>query len=180
MRSPDEPSQVIVAFYLGQGPDSKRRMIEDIWAWNYEQLEDVHDYIQWLFPLKQRSRYNPDAPILDEGVIRAFRTNEQLKERLLKSLKVMLKFYGLRCNERGNADIEIAKSDEYQERKLNWIEESNHNYLRITRILTSLTILGLESYALAFFQALDRIYQEEKENIGNHTYAFWKSAVDMT
>lgn len=90
----------------------------------------------------------------------------------------MLRFYGLQCNEIGNADMEIVKSDEYQKRKPDWVEQGNHNYLRITRILTSLSILGLESYTQAFFKCLTQIYYEDSKNIGSKTYVYWKSAVE--
>lgn len=173
----NQPLEVIVAFYLSQRPDSSGRMIEDIWAWDYQKLEYTHDYIQWLFPLKEKSRFNLNAPVLNDEVIQAFRTKENLRVRLRKSLKVMLRFYGLQCNEHGLSDIEITKSDEYQKRKSNWVEQKNHNYLRITRILTSLSILGLEHYAQAFFKCLSQIYTEESKNIGSETYAYWKSAV---
>jgi len=167
----------ILTFYQGQSPDSSGRMIETIWSWDYQKLEYTHDYIQWLFPLKEKSRFNWNAPVLNEEVIQAFRKNEQFRIRLSKSFKLMLKFYGLQCNEVGNTDIEITKSDEYQERKQNWINAGNHNYLRITRILTSLRLLGLENYAQAFFKCLNHIYSEESQNIGSKTYAYWKSAV---
>lgn len=173
----NQGSEVIVAFYLSQRPDSSGRMIEDIWSWDYQKLEYTHDYIQWLFPLKEKSRFNLNVPVLNDEVIRSFRTNERLKIRLSESLKVMLGFYGLQCNEHGIADIEITKSDEYQERKSNWVEQKNHNYLRITRILTSLSLLGLENYAQAFLKCLNKIYPEESKNIGSETYAYWKSAV---
>ncbi|GHT51607.1 hypothetical protein FACS1894102_7520 [Spirochaetia bacterium] len=42
----------IIDFYKGQAPDAKGRMLCDIHKWNYSKLEDVHTYIQWLFPLK--------------------------------------------------------------------------------------------------------------------------------
>lgn len=173
----NKASKDIVTFYLSQSPDSEGRMIEDMWSWSNQKLEDVHNYIQWLFPLKEASRFNQNAPILSEEIIQTFRTNEQLRTRLITSLKVMLKFYGLQCNESSNGDIEIAKSDEYQDRKRFWIEPYNHNYLRITRILTSLSILGLENYARAFFQCLTQIYSEESEDIGEETFAYWKRAV---
>jgi hypothetical protein len=133
-------SEGILAFYQGQSPDSSGRMIEDIWSWDYQRLEYTHDYIQWLFPLKEKSQFNRNAPILNDEVIQAFRADEQLQLRVLRSLTVMLGFYGLQYNELGNTNIEITKSDEYGERKQNWIEEANHNYLRITRILTSLSL----------------------------------------
>lgn len=172
-----KPEEVLVAFYLNQRPDSEGRMIEEIWCWDDESLEYTHDYIQWLFPLKQRSRFNPDAPLLNDAVIQAFRTNEQLRSHLRKSLKVMLSFYGLQGNERNNGHIEVTQSDEYRERKTVWLNRGNHNYLRITRILTSLNLLGLEYYAQAFFNCLDQIYSEEGDRIGSETYTFWKNTV---
>lgn len=172
---PNEAS-AIFAFYQGQSPDSSGRMIENIWLWDYQKLEYTHDYIQWLFPLKEKSRFNQNAPVLNDEVIQSFRTNENLRLRLKKSLEVMLHFYGLQCNELGNTDIEITKSREYQERKLNWISKGNHNYLRLTRILTCLRLLGLEKYAQALFQCLNQIYLEESQNIGSETYAYWQSA----
>lgn len=173
----NKTSEEFLAFYLNRCPDAEGRMIEEIWSWNYQTLEYTHDYIQWLFPLKERSRFNWKAPILNEQIIQAFRTNEQLRVHLKKSLKVMLKFYGLQCNECSNLDVEIIKSDEYQERKANWIELGNHNYLRLTRILTSLSILGLENYAQALFKCLDQIYSEETRNLGSETYTYWKRAI---
>jgi hypothetical protein len=168
----------ILGFYLGQQPDSQNRAIEDIWSWDYEKLECVHNYIQWLFPLREKSRFNSSAPTLNDEVIQAFRTSEELRNRLVHSFNVMLDFYGLECCKGENAEIVIAKSDEYLSRKREWIEQFNHNYLRLTRILTSLTELGLKNYALALFKCLDEIYHEEKESIGLKTYTYWKNAVN--
>ena len=173
----NEVSENILAFYQGR-PDSSARMLEDIWLWDYQKLEYTHDYIQWLFPLKEKSRFNRNAPILNDEVIQAFRTDEQLRVRLRKSLEVMLQFYGLQYNKFDDKGIEITKSDNYPERKLNWIEEGNHNYLRLTRILTSLRLLGLEDYAQALFKCLNQIYLEDGKNIGSRTYAYWESAAE--
>ncbi len=171
-----KPETLIVAFYLSQCPDSQGRTIEEIWSWDYQRLEYTHDYIQWLFPLKQKSRFNPTAPILNEAAIQSFRTNEQLRIRLRQSLEVMLHFYGLQVNESGSADIEIIKSDEYRERKNVWLNPGNHNYLRLTRILTSLKLLGLENHAKSLFKCLSQLYEEESRCIGSSSYGFWKNA----
>jgi Opioid growth factor receptor (OGFr) conserved region len=48
----DDP---IVSFYAGETPDSRGRKIEEIWNFNDRQLETVHDFIQWLFPLPTSS-----------------------------------------------------------------------------------------------------------------------------
>jgi hypothetical protein len=174
----NEVSENILAFYQSRSPDSSGRKLGDIWLWDYQKLEYTHDYIQWLFPLKEKSRFNQNAPILNDEVIQAFRTDEQLRLRLRKSLEVMLQFYGLQCNKIDTTGIEITKSDNYPERKINWIEEGNHNYLRLTRILTSLRLLGLEDYAQALFKCLNQIYLEDGKNIGSRTYAYWESAAE--
>lgn len=174
----NQPTGDILAFYSGQQPDSRGRMIEDIWSWDYAKLESTHDYIQWLFPLRERSKFNRNAPVLTDEVVAAFKSDKNLRLRLFKSFKVMLKFYGLQCSKWDNPEIEVSKSDEYESRKGEWINPRNHNYLRITRILTSLRILGLSNYALSFFNCLAQIYSLESQNIGTETYNFWRKAVD--
>ncbi len=172
-----EYSGDIVLFYLSQKPNFQGRMIDEIWSWDYQKLEYVHNYIQWLFPTLGKSRFNPTVPTLNSETIQAFRTHEELKLRLFKSFKIMLKFYGLECNKWDSPEIKIIKSEEYQSRKNNWITKGNHNYLRITRIISCLNTLGLNKYARAFFQCLTLIYQEEKTNISSDTFMYWQNAI---
>jgi hypothetical protein len=47
----------------------------------------------------------------------------------------------------------------------------------MTRILTSLRLLGLEEYAQALFTCLDEIYQNYSQEIGDRTYCYWEDAV---
>jgi len=47
---------------LGIGTDHRGRYIQDIWNFDLETLEKEHDYIQWLSPLKEGSKYNKNAP----------------------------------------------------------------------------------------------------------------------
>ncbi len=168
--------EILASFYLGLTPDSQGRMIEDIWTWDYHRLEYTHDYIQWLFPLKERSNFNLTAPVLNDRVIVFFMDNDLLKKRLFRSLSMMLKFYGLESS-KGADNILIKKTSEYRERSMLWVTEGNHNYLRITRIMTCLMTLGLQSYARAFFDCLANIYIEEGDEIGDVTYRYWECAV---
>ncbi len=153
-------------------------MIEQIWVWDYRLLEQTHDYIQWLFPLTESSRYNPYAPILTESDIQTFKASEELTNRLLTSFKTMMRFYGLQCIE-NNGKIEIQPNNEFQERQSDWLNLGNHNHLRITRILTSLRLLGLENYAQAFFKCLEKIYQTESKKIEQRSYNFWQNAIKV-
>jgi len=168
------PSDSIILFYKGQLPNAARK-IEDIWKYNDDELEGYHTYIQWLFPLTEPSGINFAAPILDAEVISQFRKSSELQDRLMKSFKLMLKFYGFEINESG-INIKIVKSGDFSNKKNNWISHRNHNYLRITRILTCLRLLGLEKYSNAFFTCLEQVYAEESYEIGEVTIDYWKKS----
>jgi hypothetical protein len=169
-------SDPIVSFYLGRSRDNKDRRLEDIWAWDIHKLEGTHDYIQWLFPLRKRSQFNPKAPTLTSVTIEAFRNNDELKRRLRISLDVMLKFYGLESTVGKDGIIEISKAPDFDDRSLEWLTTGNHNFLRVTRILKSLQILGLSDWSHALFMCLNEIYGEYSNEIGERTLSFWKSA----
>lgn len=177
MYSEQNLTEMIVPFYLGEKPDSKGRTIQQIWTWNFEDLECVHDYIQWLFPISEKSYFNPNAPVLDEKVIQTFQKDCELQANLLKSFTVMLHFYGLHLiNLQGKVGVE--KSDNYLERKQEWINLLNHNYLRITRILKCLIALGLSREAQTFYKCLSQIHRENSDQIGAETYQYWTNAVN--
>jgi hypothetical protein len=63
----------LLDFYRGQARDEDNRLLADLWAWSDADLEEVHDYIQWMFPLPEPSRFNLDAPLLTDDDIAAFR-----------------------------------------------------------------------------------------------------------
>ncbi|MEH2265318.1 opioid growth factor receptor-related protein [Nostoc sp.] len=168
---------ILVPFYLGEEKDSQGRTIQEMWAWNFEELEYAHDYIQWLFPLPERSAFNPDAPIVDEEVIQVFKNNPHLRQNLLHSLTVMLQFYGLQRHKSNDGKIVVSQSEDYQNRKCEWVCVFDHNYLRITRILKCLITFGLENEAEAFYECLRQIYREDSDRIGGETFQYWTNAV---
>ena len=59
-------------FFAG-GADDDGRTFDEILGWDDARLEMVHDYIQWIFPLPERSGANPWAPVLDAATIAAIR-----------------------------------------------------------------------------------------------------------
>ena len=67
--------------------------LDTILSWDDGRLEAVHDYIQWLFPLDEPSRFNPSAPLLTAHDRAAFRDPE-LAANLRRALDRMLAFYG--------------------------------------------------------------------------------------
>lgn len=173
----NQQNELLTQFYHCLGPDSEGRMLRDIWSWNFEQLEHVHNYIQWLFPLNEPSQFNFRAPVLDWDLITLFKTEPGLRENLIVSLKVIIKFYGFKIFQ-DDKQIEIHKAANFHERKRNWLITGNHNFLRLTRILKCLMLLGLKEYALALYDALEDLYINEAANIiGSLTFHYWQSAI---
>ncbi len=169
-----ESSSKILQFYLNIAPDPSGRMLSFIWQQDYVWLEKTHDYIQWLFPLQDRSRFNPNAPILTEVDIHHFKTSPEIKQNLQRSLDLMLVFYGLK--RQPSAVVIAVDLNSFADRKKQWLHWGNHNHMRITRILKSLSLLGMEAYAKAFFDCLQQIYIMESGSITRLTFSYWQEA----
>src|SRR5215211_6636687 len=112
----ETPTGPLHAFLAGYGRDGRGRTIEDVLALSDDELERIHDYIQWLFPLPSRSMAQPNAPILTSREIEAIRADALAVANLRRAAQRMLVFY------------RTSKP---------WLTWSDHNHLRITRILRS-------------------------------------------
>jgi hypothetical protein len=168
------PADRLLDFYSGLRPDDRGRMIDDVWRMSLDQLEDTHDYIQWLFPLRERSAFNADAPLLDAATIAAFHAPD-LQARLRRSSSVMARFYGFDVDD-VHAKPHLRRAADFDARAKVWLTRGNHNLLRLTRIMKSLTTLGLSSLAAAWFSALSAVHAEHRSTIGETTMHYWRSA----
>ena len=139
----------IVLFFKGQ-PNRSGLNLHDIHSFTRTQLEERHDFIQWLFPTKQPSAFNPDVPSLTQSDINCFSRYRPCRKRLIANLELMLQFYGFRFN----ADAEIEKATSFRYATSQWVTPHNHNFLRISRMLDSLMTLGCQQYAIHFYNAL--------------------------
>ena len=152
----------ILDFYEARAPDDRGRSLADILAWDDARLEAVHDYIQWVFPLPERSAFNPGAPLLTDADIAAFHDHPALHVALCKSLARMRAFYGLPG---GKA------------RQAAWLTPGNHNLLRLSRILRCLHLLGLEHESHALLRDLEALYKAGAGAvIGAETLGYWRRA----
>ena len=146
----------LLRFYRGEAPDAAGRLITEIWTWDRGRLEMMHDYIQWLFPLPEASRFNPDAPPLTAVDGEAFRTSKDLSARLHRSLDLMLYFYGLI-----RTATRVTRAYEFVVRCGEWPTPLNHNYLRLTRIMLSLHYCGLAADTARLLACLEDIANRE-------------------
>ncbi|MET4632485.1 opioid growth factor receptor-related protein [Kaistia defluvii] len=166
----------LVSFHADVATDSRGRRIQEILDWDDDQLERVHDYIQWLFPLTERSAFNPGAPILTATDIAAFRQRPDLRASLHKAFLRLLAFYGF-AETTGEPDLSIVRAPDFPRRAQSWARPGNHNLLRISRILRAMTQLGLEREAQAFLAALEALNAEDPARFGVVTLRYWRNAV---
>lgn len=163
----------LLAFYRGSGVDDRGRRLHEILAHDDRWLEATHDFIQWLFPLREPSGVTPDAPLIDAEVAQAFAHDDDLRERLRASFDRLLAFYGLR-----RSDGRIEPSPQWPARRGNWFIRPTHNNLRITRILKSCVALGLRDEASQLLDALERLCADKAVcGVGETALAYWREAL---
>lgn len=163
----------LLAFQLGVRRDDRGRLLAEILHRDDDWLESTHDFIQWLFPLPEPSGVNPSAPLVTPEVRAAFRSDPLLRGHLYASFERMLRFYGLE-----NAAGTIRPAPNWAARNA-WFATGGHNDLRISRILRSLTVLGLREPARALLACLERLRVDEPVcGVNARAYDHWRAAVD--
>jgi hypothetical protein len=167
MTPADRPGRLcpeLLAFYGDEeGRSASGYTLDAILGWPDEDWELQHDYVQWLFATDQESMFNPDAPVLDAATIARFQADPLLRHRLRRSFDRWLSFCGVTRTDAGLA-FDRPNSDVWG--------RPNHNWLRITRVLRSLNLLGLGDEARAFFVLLTTI----RPRIDPTTWAYWERA----
>jgi len=145
-------------FFLNRIPSASKdggALIDTIhreWWNDHKKLEQKHDYIQCLFPLREPG-LNPEQLPLTLREIEVIKSKPECQKRLLTSYDMMLHFYGMkRIDEAGT----IVRDENWEKRYRNLISHP-HNFLRITRICKSLGELGQEHLKKPL---IDHLYQE--------------------
>ena len=131
-----------------------------------------------MFPLGEPSAFHPQAPLLDAAAIRAFRSRPDLHRTMRTSFLRMLAFFGFQS--RFTPRLVIERGSDFTNKSKHWFSPNNHNHLRISRILKSSRLVGLEKESGAWFNCLAEIYQTEcvkpDPAITPETFAFWRAA----
>ncbi|GAA5859830.1 hypothetical protein JCM8547_004345 [Rhodosporidiobolus lusitaniae] len=145
-------------FYLNQHPALPRRVkceeLQRELEGNWNELEHRHDFVQWLFPIREQG-VNWDAQPLELHEVDTIKKDPKAMDRLLDSYRLLLSFYGLRlvCPSSGELALEDsvpAPSPASFVRRFQNLERNPHNYLRITRILKCLGEFGLPQHPPSF------------------------------
>ena len=116
----------VVRFLEGVGLDAAGRTVAQVLAFDDDALERHHDFIQWLFPLSDKSAAVPGSPVLSQADIAEIRGSAKAQWSLMQGAEAMADFY---------------------ETTTHWLTPTNHNHLRITRIIKSLRLLCADAAA---------------------------------
>lgn len=118
------------------------------WFGTYDKLEHHHGFIQWLFPIREHG-VNPHARPLTSFELARLATERDVREsvqaRMRVSLDLMLDFYGLVVSR--EETLQVGRSANYLGRYANLLVHG-HNFLRISRMLKSLSEFGLERHSV--------------------------------
>jgi opioid growth factor receptor-like protein len=171
---------LILSFYIGTGKDHRGRMLSQILQKSDRWLEETHDYIQWLFPLYVRSKFNPNAPLLTDEVRAAFADSNGadypvLQQNFSRAIYRMLVFYGYSVSPLA-PDV-VSPTGEWADKAQNWMTDGNHNFMRITRMLRSMTLLGRQELATSFHSVLTAAARAHPKIISKRTLSFWDAAI---
>ena len=150
-------------FYSGDGKTKPEGFsFVDILAASNEEWEDSHSFIQWVFPLKEASLYNPNAPLLTEEDIVEFSSNKEIRKNVETMFIRALDFFFPQDLE------EIIKPA--------WVTEIDHNHLRITRVINSLKLMGFKTLSITFFNRVMKVVDMYPDAINSNTLDFWHQA----
>jgi hypothetical protein len=143
-------------FLSGDIPDNKGRMISDILKFNQNEIESTHDYIQWIFPLREPSIFNPNAPMLIDEEEQLIIKSKKCRESIISSVNMMLKYYGSSTT---------------------WATANNHNLLRITRIIKSCSIILGMNWAQKIHEQIIERCKAIKFTPPSETEKYWRNAI---
>lgn len=141
----------IIAFYEGTGTDAAGRSFEDVLSLSDDQLETIHDWVQWVFPLPEWSRAQPQSPALTADDVVAFKSTFLRAQVLRATIRVQ----------------------EFFARTTRWRRSRDHNHLRITRILRFLTLIGEHGAAMNLYEFV----KEHVQGLPLNTLWYWTEAL---
>ncbi len=142
-----------------------------IMSYSAEDLEAEHKFIQHIFPTTTISPHNRTAPILDEETVQVLNMDSDVQRRQRMAFRIMLNFLKLEEMGAGTPKYQIVPSCDYRKDKPKWLNQNDHNQLRLSRMVKSLYLLGNEKEAIAFHHAINLL--GNKYGVPLSTMRYW-------
>ncbi len=151
-------AQKIYHFFAGTGTDHAGRTIQDYLEMSNEDLEKIHDYIQWAFPTRQPSQCQAaNAPLLSDEALALFTYGSVARGNYYNMWRRIINFY-METN--------------------HWLVDTDHNHLRITRIIESSAEFFNVETAEMFAKIILNLNKGAGNPVNTKSVNFWMRALD--
>ena len=142
-------------FLTLNGKDFKGRTLENIWSFSDKEIEEIHDFIQIVFPLNKPSQSAFHGYYLDnQDLVNEIKNNKKAITNIIRSSEWFFSF---------------LKRNTY------WNAPYDHNQLRITRVIECLRLLVSDEAADNFHKNVLELIQNNNR-VSARTLNFWKNA----
>lgn len=158
--------QLLLRFFLNEEDTRIPHRHEDIVNFTDDGIEMYHNFIQWIFPTSQPSRFNGNAPTIDGHFAAMLHGNQCALQNYCKSCRRYLHYMDFDCNGDGNICIYYGDKPFYR--------LPYHNFLRMTRMLQSLCETGHPQCSANLFAQMMTILRTTPDHpISDTTIAYW-------
>lgn len=147
----------LTLFYFHGCSDNLGRTLNDYRAFTHEEMESIHNYIQWMFPLNEQSKFSKSAPILTKDDIEYVLAKPNRVDILFESFSQYLLF--------------IFDTDNHERI---FGSSFDHNHLRISRVIKCLRLFKQSDSANKFF---DAVCAQNKNGVLDNAIVHWKEAL---
>lgn len=160
----------LLKFFRNEEPDTEGRMIEDILRFTPDEIERIHNFIQWIFPTRNASAINPNAPLVTSEFEEAFLKDELAQKNYCRTCRLYLNYIGFDCQ---GCTCAIKRKKQSETRFYNL---PHHNLLRISRVLNSLKETGHKECSSKLYELMMKDLQEIPDaEVNEQTLRIWKS-----
>lgn len=162
-----------INFLIGTGHDGRGRTLADYMAFDAAKWEACHDHIQWAFPTKTKSAYNPNAPVVPEDF--TFEPDYRVKQAILDLMVNYFKSLGITIQSATNGRNFVSFVHDGDTDF--WIVSADHNMKRLTRLIECLGIFDMEAIQRDLVEFLLYDFAMEYEAcIPHSTVVYWLAA----
>ena len=162
--SEKDKKDMLVEFWLEGGSTPTGLTLERLKQYSFEEMEQDHQWVQWAFPTQTRSKFNPNAPVLDNFTALELIDSDSFGDDYDQIVNNFLQY------------MFVGPFIDYE----SWLINGEHNKLRMTRLLESLTLLGKVGNARALVRTIFNAYmgQDEHKDITPENMLYFLKALE--
>ena len=133
------------------------KMLDTVKSADNSWLEHNHDWVQVAFPLFVPSAINPDAPLLTHELVHQIKANPEVVDAICVGVARMIKYFNTSSH---------------------WVKAYDHNMLRVTRILHSISYTLGCGQSQCFLRQILRRCEDLEFTPTDTTLRYWSCAAN--